>query len=101
MMDNSHPHFSDFGNEELPLEGEKKKTEDILNVKILVTAFRGAESKYNERKCLTIQFENSDSDAKYIVFSGSDVLVRQMERYKDKLPFHATIIKRGKFYTLS
>ena len=98
-MDNSHPHFSNFGNEELPLEGKKKKTEDILNIEILITAFRVAESKYNERKCLTIQFENSG--AKYIVFSGSDVLIRQMGKYKDKLPFYATILKRGKFYTLS
>jgi len=100
-MGNNHHHFSDFGNEEFPLEGKKRKVEDILNIEILITAFRVAESKYNERKYLTIQFENSDSDAKYIVFSGSSILVKQMGMYKDKLPFYATIIKRGKFYTLS
>lgn len=98
-MNNNHPHFSDFGSEESPLEGKKKKIEDILNKEILITAFRVAESKYNERKYLTIQF--GDDKAKYITFSGSDVLIRQMGKYKDKLPFYATIIKRGKFYTLS
>ena len=39
-MSANHPKFSDFAEEEAPLEGEKKKIEEILNTEILVIGFR-------------------------------------------------------------
>lgn len=98
-MSNSYPRFADFADEEQPLEGKKKKLEDVLNIEILITDFRISKSKYNERDYITIQFENDNS--KSVIFTGSSILIKQMERYKDKLPFYATIAKRNKYFTLT
>jgi len=36
-----------------------------------------------------------------VVFTGSDVLIEQMERYGEEIPFVATIKKVDRYYTLS
>jgi len=88
-MDKNHPKFSDFADEETSLEGEKKKIEEILNTEILIIGFRIGKSKYKDRDYLTLQFENGGD--KYIVFSGSGVLMKQVQKYDDKMPFYTTI----------
>lgn len=98
MLDNYHS-FSDFSHEEEPLEGKKRRVDEVLNARILITDFRVAGSKYNERNYATIQFKNGDDT--YVVFTGSEVLINQMERYKDKIPFYSTIVKQGRYFTLS
>ena len=42
--------FSDFSEEEVGLEGDKKKIEEILNTEILVISFRIGKSKYKEKE---------------------------------------------------
>lgn len=99
-MSGSYPRFSDFAEEEQPLEGEKKKIEDILNTEILVTGFRIGESKhYKDRDYLTLQFENGGT--KYITFTSSEVLINQSQKYEDKMPFLTTIKKVNKYYTMT
>ena len=48
-----YPHFGEFAEEEAPLEGKKKKIEEILNTEILVIGFRIGKSKYKDRNLLT------------------------------------------------
>jgi len=36
-----------------------------------------------------------------VLFTGSDVLIEQMEKYGDQIPFAATIKKIDRYYTLS
>ena len=100
-MQDNHPHFSDFADEDSwrPLDGSKRRLEEILNLEILITNFRLAPSKIKEGNYLTIQFENGGGT--YIVFTGSEVLANQLERYKDKLPFYTKIIKRNRYFSLS
>ena len=97
--------FSDFAGNDGPLEGKKVKIEAVLNLEILLTAFRIKESKYQQAKsadCLTIQFEYPDRpDEKHVVFTGSAVLCDQLKKYKDKLPFYATIKKIDRYFTLT
>lgn len=93
-----YPSFSDFATDE-SLIGEKIQIEKILNKKVLITKYRTSKSKFKESNYTTIQFKYEDK--LYVIFTGSDVLIRQLEKYKDKLPFNATIIKIGKYYTLS
>jgi hypothetical protein len=40
-------------------------------------------------------------DERFIIFTGSTVLQEQLEKYKDRLPFMATIRKIDRFYTLT
>lgn len=95
-----YQHFSDFAdNRDFPLEGRKSKLSEILNIEILVIAFKIAPSKVDKGNYLTIQFELNNT--KQVTFTGSEVLSHQLERYKDKIPFLAKIIKQDKYFTLS
>lgn len=99
-MGDKYPKFSDFAEEEVPLEGKKKKIEEILNLEILVTEFRISRSKYKkDEDYLTLQFENDGE--RYILFTGSSVLIGQAQKYKEKMPYNTTIIKRGNYYTMT
>lgn len=90
-MIDEYPKFSDFSEEETGLDGDKKKIEEILNKEILITGYRIGKSRYRDKDYLTLQFENGGD--KYIVFSGSGVLMKQAQKYEDKMPFHTTIKK--------
>jgi len=92
-------HFGEFAGEEGPLEGKKKKLNEVLDCEILVLAYRVARSKFNDRNYVTIQFENGGD--KYVVFTGSEVLIEQLTKYSSQLPFYATILKRFNYFTLS
>jgi hypothetical protein len=94
--------FSDFATEEKPLDGVKVKLDDILNKEIEIKNFKLANSHFSKNqtgKYATIQFV-CDGELK-VLFTGSDVLIDQLGKYKDELPFLATIIKINRYYTLS
>lgn len=74
----------------------------ILNKEIKITGFRIKNSKYaksNYDKCLSLQFELDGT--KFVAFTGSNVLIDQVEKYKEEIPFVATIIKIDKYFTFS
>lgn len=95
-------HFSDFAEEDGPLEGDKAKIESILNQEILIIGYKIKKSKYKKagmEQCLTVQFEIDEH--KKIFFTGSNVLIDQLEKYKDNLPFYTKIKKIDRYYTFS
>ena len=75
--------------------------DDILNKELIITGYKIKESKYPKSgpKCLTLQVVLDDK--KYVLFTGSVVLLEQMEKYQDHLPFIATIQKIDRYYTLT
>lgn len=98
--------FSDFGEEAKPLmDGRKVKIEELFDKEIIVLNFRIKNSKYDDAKnprCLTVQFAFPENQSEHrIFFSGSSVLMEQLENNKDKLPFSATVKRVGKYYTFS
>jgi len=94
-----YPHFGDFAGEEGPLDGKKKKLSEMLDKEILVLAFRVGKSKFRDKNYVTIQFENGGD--RYVVFTGSEVLMDQLKRHEGNLPFYATIVKRYNYFSLS
>jgi len=48
-MSDKHPKFSDFSEEEVGLEGDKKKVEEILNKEILVLGYKIGRSRYRDK----------------------------------------------------
>lgn len=93
--------FSDFAKEKV-LDGEKMRIDDVLNEDIKVINFTIKTSKYpknNSGKYLTLQIERNSR--KYVIFTGSDVLIEQMEKYGDEIPFEATIRKINRYYSLT
>jgi len=94
--------FSDFAKEEVALDGEKIRIEDVLNKDLVVLNYRICNSQYKKNKSgkyLSLQIELNDK--KYILFTGSDVLMRQSDQYKNEMPFVAKIIKIDRYYTFT
>lgn len=94
--------FSDFATEESPLDGDKIPIIQLLNREIEVIGYKIRPSKYeknNSGKCLTLQV--IIDGVKRVLFTGSDVLIEQMGRYGDQIPFSTTIKKIDRYYTFS
>lgn len=93
--------FSDICDEKV-LDGDKIKIDDLLNQEIIILDYRVRESKFSKDKngkYLTLQI--SMNEEKKVVFTGSDVLIEQIEKYGSQLPFVAVIKKISKYYTLT
>lgn len=98
-MANVHK-FSDFAKDECGLSGEKIAIAEILNKEVIVKAYRIIKSKAIQGKeCLQLQIEFNSIDR--VTFTNSLILIRQSQEYADKMPFIATIIKNGSYYTFS
>jgi hypothetical protein len=94
--------FKEFSKEESVLSGDKSKISEILNKEIIVTEYRIRGSKYaseNNDKCLHLQYKLDDKE--FVLFTGSQVLMEQVEKYKDEIPFLTTIIKINNYFTMS
>lgn len=94
--------FSDFASDEIGLVGKKLTMQDILGKPIIVTAGRIAASKaVKGKQCLQLQFTFDGAEEPFVVFTNSSVLIKQMTKYGEEVPFLATIEKHGAYYTFS
>ena len=94
------PKFSNFARDKLPLPGRKRRLDEILNKNILVTDYRLNKSKKHVgAECLQLQFLVDNEVC--IAFTGSVVLINQIESVKENIPFTATIVKIDKYYSFS
>jgi len=94
--------FSDFAEEEMPLDGEKIPIIQLLNRELEIIGYKIRPSKYeknNSGKCLTLQV--MVDGVKRVLFTGSDVLIDQMSKYGDQIPFSTIIKKIDRYYTFS
>ena len=101
-MPDKYPHFRDFADpdeDEDPLNGEKIKIVDILGKKILILNFDIRKSKIKEGNYAIIQFEWDGE--KHVVFTTATRLMKKLEQHKEKMPYHVTIIRKYKYYTMS
>jgi hypothetical protein len=99
--------FSEFADLSISpiMDGKKAALDEILGIEIIVLNYRIKKTKYTDAKnpeCLTVQFTYKNTpDEHRVFFSGSSVLMGQLERYKDKLPFSSVIKRVGKYLTFS
>ena len=95
--------FSDFAQQDtLPIDGSKIKIEEVLNREITITGFRIKDSKYNKSnspRCLELQFDLDNE--RHILFTGSEILCEQIQRYQSEIPFMTTIKRIAKYYSFS
>lgn len=74
--------------------------DDVLNQEILILDFKRGVSKFKENaRYTTVQFK-LDGETR-ILFTGSEVIADQLDRYKEHMPFVATIRKINRYYTLT
>lgn len=92
--------FSDFAKEEKGMEGDKVSISELFNQTIVVLAYRKFESRAVKGKtCVEIQFKRDDKIG--VTFTNSSVLERQLDTFKDMMPFEASIKKIHNYYTFT
>ena len=81
--------FGDFvDNAERPFSGDKVKINDLLNREIIIERYKIRPSKYKDKgdQCATVQFKEREDGAEKIFFTGSSVIIGQLEKYSERLP---------------
>jgi len=101
--------FAEFSDEPIGLDGDKIQLDRVLNSEILITGYRILTSKYPDKnksgKALQLQFKilkhgTDDNDIRpNVLFTGSDVLIDQITKYSEHIPFYAQIIKINRYYS--
>ncbi len=88
--------------EDRRLDGEKEDISDVFGKEIEVLAYRIMPSKaVRGKSCLQLQYRYTGDKEPHIIFSNSEVMTRQIEQYKEHIPFSTVIRKRGSYYTFS
>lgn len=93
--------FSDFAKEAI-LNGDKIKIDDILNKEIKIIGCSIKDSRYSKNKTgkyLTLQVELEEE--RYIIFTGSDVLIDQIKKYESEIPFLVIVRKINRYYSFT
>jgi len=90
--------FKDFSKESI-LDGDKIKIDDVINEEIEIIGHAIKSSKFELEKYLTLQIKRNDKT--YVIFTGSGVLIDQIEKYTKEIPFFATIRKINKYYSFT
>lgn len=100
MSQDEYPRFGDFADETTQFEGDKIKIDDLLNKELLILGFKIRDSKQKpDTVYATIQLKLNDEE--HIMFTASQVIIDQLNKYKENIPFHAIIRKIDRYYTFS
>lgn len=91
--------FSEFCDETKPLEGDKMRLDEAINIVLVVTGYKIVQSKFKDAKCLHLEVEIDG--VKRVIFTGSTILIEQIEKYHNEIPFCTTIIKNKRYYTFT
>ena len=96
--------FCDFvADEEKPFSGDKVRLNDLVNKELIIIRYKIKPSKYKDKsdRCAIVQFKYNDGDAEKVFFTGSSVIIGQLEKYSERLPFVAVIRRIDRYYTLA
>ncbi|MDR0741377.1 MAG: hypothetical protein LBF28_01225 [Rickettsiales bacterium] len=92
--------FCDVASHRMPMAGTKKRIDEILNKPILVADFRITDSKRRAgTKCLQVQCVIDGEIC--VFFTGSFVLIEQIQAVAENLPLRASLVKIDKYYSFS
>ncbi len=91
--------FSEIAKDDIHLAGEKISLQDIIGKQIVVTGYKITKSKFKEDNYTAIQYELDGEQ--HVTFTGAMVLIEQLKKYGDQVPFETTIKKLGKFYSFT
>lgn len=100
IQEQQRPKFASFAKNQLPMPGNKKHLDAIINREITVLDYRLRRSTQRDgTECLQLQFLMDDEVC--VLFTGSSVLINQIKECKDNIPFDATIVKVDRYYSFS
>ena len=97
--------FSDFAADEEHLEGAKKSFQELVGKQIVIWNARSLQSQFDSDGCVMLQFSFAEDGEKFVTFTGSKVIIEQIEKYKGGVRVKSTIAQRksGKhfYFTLT
>lgn len=91
--------FKDIAKDDIHLAGEKMSLQGIVGKKIIVTGYKITKSKFKEDNYVAIQFDLEEEQ--HVTFTGATVLIEQLKKYGEHVPFETTIKRLGKFYSFT
>lgn len=91
--------LADIKREEQLFEGAAMKIEDVLNKPLIVKAFKNLPSTFKESKEYAVI--QAELEGKLVFFTGSPVLLKQLQRYEKHIPFKTTIVRTKQYYELT
>lgn len=93
--------FSDFAHDIKPLDGKKIKIADILDKQITVIGFKIKTSNFKKGCGRYAAIQTEIAGERFVSFTGSEILIEQLEKYGEHIPFTTEIKQIDKFYTFS
>jgi len=93
--------FSEFASEAKPLDGRKVKIAEILNKKIVVINFKIKTSNFTKGCWKYVAIQTEIEGERFVSFTGSGILIEQLEKYGEHVPFMTVIRQIDKYYTFS
>jgi hypothetical protein len=93
--------FSEFASDVKPMDGKKAKILDLLDKEITVIGFKIRNSSFNKGCGRYAALQTEYDGERFVSFTGSEVLIEQLEKYGDKIPFSTIIRQIDRFYTFS
>jgi hypothetical protein len=91
--------FSEIAKDDIHLAGDKMSLLDIIGKLITITGYKITKSKFKEDNYVAIQFELNGEQ--HVTFTGATVLIEQLKKYGEHIPFETIIKKLGKFYSFT
>lgn len=91
--------FSEIAKDDIHLAGDKMSLQDIVGKPVTVTGYKITKSKFKEDNYVAIQFELEGEQ--HVTFTGASVLIEQLKKYGEHIPFETTIKRLGKFYSFT
>lgn len=91
--------FSEIAKDDIHLAGEKISLQDIVGKTIVITGYKITKSKFKEDNYLAIQYDLEGEQ--HVTFTGATVLIEQLKKYGEQIPFETTIKRLGKFYSFT
>lgn len=92
--------FSDFAKPSGILTGDKIRINDILGKEIEVIGYKISDSKQKlGTKYLTLQIRVNGQER--VLFTGSNILIEQIEQYGHEIPFWTKIERVNRFFTFT
>lgn len=61
---------------------------------IVIWNARSMQSQFDSDGCVMLQFSFGEDGEKFVTFTGSKVIIEQIEKYRAQLPFETTIEQR-------
>ncbi len=80
-------------------DGKKIPISDILGKEIIVMGFEMRPSNMRKKDYLCLKFELCGE--KRVIFTDSEIIKRECEKFQENMPFSAKIIQKGRYYTFN